>query len=99
MLVAILRVDMIGVREMARGMCAVARGDDPHNRQPEALSKLEITLVVPRYRHDGPSAILHQDVIGDPDRNRLTRCWIDCVRTGEHARLLAVHLPRHEILP
>ena len=90
MLVAVLRVDVRGMRGPRR--------DDTHDRQPEYFSKLKIAFVVAGHGHDRARAILHEYVVGDPDGDRLTRGRIDGVRAGEDAGLLAVDFARDKVL-
>ena len=61
---------------------ALGRHDDLHG-QPVPLRELEVALVVSRHSHDRARPVLHQDVVGDPDRNALA---VDRVR-HERARV------------
>ena len=65
----------------------VDHGDD---RQLEALRELAVTFVVGRHRHDRAGAVLHQHVVGDPDRDLLAGHGVRRVPPGEDARLLAL---------
>ena len=55
---------------------AVRCHDDP-DRQIELPGELEIALVVRGHGHDRARAVLAQHEIGDPDRHRFTREWVD----------------------
>ena len=56
---------------------AARRLDDLHDRQVVALRELEVPLVVGRDAHDRAGPVLHQDVVGDPDRDAGARGRID----------------------
>ena len=71
----------------------IGAGHHTHDRQRELLRELEVAFVVARHAHHGAGAVLHQHVVGDPDRNRLSGGRIDRFGTGEDACLLLVHLP------
>ena len=73
-------------------------GDDPDDRQIERRRELEVALVVAGNGHDRAGSVLHQHVVGDPDRDGLLRRGIDGERAGEDARLLLVHLARDDVL-
>ena len=75
--------------------------DDADDRQLVRLREREVALVVTRHRHDRAGAVLHQHVVGDPDRDALARRRIRRVRSREGARLLGAlaHLARHDVLP
>ena len=67
--------------------------------QAELRRELEVAVVVPRHGHDGAGAVLHQHVVGDPDRDLLARGRIDRVPAGEDAGLLALaHLAGDQVL-
>ena len=83
------------------GPLFAARGgtDDADDLQVVFLGELEVAVVVAGHRHDGAGAVLHQHVVGDPDRDRLAGCGIYRVAAGEDAGLLPVaHLPGDQIL-
>ena len=87
------------VRLGERRVCVVVgTGDHAHDGQGKLLRELEIALVVTRYAHHGTGAVFHQHVVGDPDRDRLTRGRVDGDGAGEDAGLLLVHLPRDDVL-
>ena len=65
-------------------------GDDPHDRQFVARREVEVTLVMSWHAHDRASAVLHEHVIGDPDRHLRARHRIERVGTGEDAGLFLV---------
>src|SRR5215471_5352940 len=54
--------------------------------------KLKIAFVVSWYRHNGPGAVAHQDIIGDPDRNFGAIDRIDRHRSQVHTRLRALNI-------
>ena len=88
------RVDehlVVGVRDVGavvlRGR-AVGRRDDLADLDPVALGERVVALVVRGHRHDRAGAVLHQDVVGDPDRDRLAVDRVDGVAAGEDAVLL-----------
>ncbi len=57
-----------------------------------------VALVVRRHRHDGPGAVLHQHVIGDPDGHLFARGRVPAGGAGEHPGLLLLaDTPGHDI--
>ena len=79
----------------------VSAGDHLDDRQFEAGGEIPVALVMPRYAHDGTSAVPHHHVVGDPDRHRLPGAGIHGTETGEDPRFarigtrsLDVALPR-----
>ena len=73
--------------------------DDLSDRELELRGELEVPLVVRRDRHDGAGAVLHQDVVGNPDRDRFTRRRIAGVGADEDTGLrLFTDPPRHDVL-
>ena len=67
---------------------AVGGRDDLHDRQAEPLREREVALVVRGHGHDRAGAVVHQHVVGDPDRDPLVVHGVDGVEAGEDARLL-----------
>ena len=67
---------------------AVGGRDDLHDGQVELLGELEVALVVRRHGHDRAGAVVHQDVVGDPDRDPGVVDGVDRVEPGEDAGLL-----------
>ncbi len=63
--------------------------DDPY-RQVEFPSELEVALVVGGNRHNGAVTVLHQHVVGHPDRNLLAGGGVDGLRARVHAGLQAL---------
>src|SRR2546427_106777 len=72
--------------------------------EAELTGELEVALVVRGHGHDGAGAVLHEHVVGDPDRDRLPGRRIAGVGAEEDTRLglvadfarddvLALHLP------
>ena len=92
----------VGAREgtlAKRGIVALARaGDDARDREVVQPRELEVALIVPRHSHDRPRAVLHQHVVGNPDRHRLAARRIARVRAGEDATLLLGRLAAHQVL-
>src|SRR5262245_10159127 len=73
--------------------------DNLANRELELRRELEVPLVVCRHGHDRAGAVLHENVIGDPDWDRLARGRIAGVGSDEHPRLcLIADAPRHNVL-
>ena len=54
-----------------------ARRDDLPHRQPVRLRELEVALVVRGHGHDRAGAVVHQHVVGDPDRDPLAVDRVD----------------------
>ncbi len=61
---------------------------DLADRQAVALGELTVALVVRGHGHDRAGAVVHQHVVGDPDRDRLVRRRVGGVEAGEDACLL-----------
>ena len=62
---------------------------DRRNWQIKFAGKVEVTSVATRDSHDRAGSVAHQDVVGNPDRHRLTVDRVGRIRAGEHAGLLA----------
>ncbi len=56
--------------------------------QREGLGELAVALVVGGDGHDRSGPVIHQDVVGDPDRQALAVDRVDRVQAGEDAGLL-----------
>ena len=67
---------------------AVRRPDDGADLQPVLLRERVVALVVGGDGHDRAGAVLHQHVVGDPDRDLLAVDGVDGVAAGEDAVLL-----------
>src|SRR5688500_740910 len=67
---------------------AVRGPHDLPDLDPVALRKRVVAFVVRGHGHDRARAVLHQDVVRDPDRNRLAVDGIDRMSAGEDAVLL-----------
>ncbi len=80
---------LLGVRDVSPvlPLSALGRDDDLH-RQVVAARELEVALVVRGHGHDRPGPVLHEDVVGDPDRKPLTVHGIRHERAREDAGLL-----------
>jgi hypothetical protein len=75
------------------------RREHPHDRKPVLRREGEVALVMSRHRHDRAGAVLHEHVVGDPDRDALAGRGIDRVTAGEDAGLfLVADLPRDDVL-
>ncbi len=78
----------VGLREgVGRQLPALGLDDDP-DVDAVFLGELEVPLVVGRYGHDGPRAVLHEGVVGDPERHFLAVYGVDDVGPREDALLL-----------
>ena len=76
-----------------------APAHDADDGQTELPGELEVALVVARHGHDGAGAVLHQHVVGDPDRDLLAGGRVDGVAAGEDAGLLPLaHLAGDQVL-
>ena len=82
-----------GVRQLAPEVpfpFSLSRFPGPYHRpywQRKLLSKFEIPLVVGRHGHDGPRAVLHEHVVGDPNGDRVARGRVAGVGSGKHPGL------------
>ena len=86
-------------RGLERRVLVVAfSGNDPNDWQGEHGRELEVALVMPWHGHDGARAVLHEHVIGNPDRDGRTRGRVRRVASGEDAGLLLGHFSRDQIL-
>jgi hypothetical protein len=70
------------------GRRAIGRRDDLPHLEPVALGERVVALVVRGHGHDRARPVLHQDVVRDPDRDRLAVDRVDRVAAGEDAVLL-----------
>ena len=72
--------------------------DHGPNRELERRRELEVAPVVGRHGHDRARAVFHQDVVGDPDGDRLAGRRIARVGPEEDAGLGPVaHFARHDV--
>ena len=72
---------------------------DADDRQPVPGGKGEVPRIVTGHRHDGAGPVLHQHIVGDPDRHRRASGGVGGVAPREHAALLLVpHLARYQVL-
>ncbi len=75
------------------GSAMVSSGSfvDRKNHEPNfelvLLGEIVVALVVRGHAHDGAGAVIHQDVVGDPDRNAFAVERIDGVAVRVHAVL------------
>ena len=67
---------------------AVHGRDHLHDGQVEPGREREVAFIVRGYGHDRAGAVVHQHVVGDPDRDTRVVDRIDGVETGEDTRLL-----------
>ena len=80
-------------------MTTLLRSDHADNGKTVAAGELEVAVVVAGHGHDGAGAVLHQDVVGDPDRNGLAGSGVDGVAAGEDTGLLPLaHLAGDQVL-
>ncbi len=63
---------------------------DWNDVQTEGLREFEVTFVVCRHGHDRAGAVTGQDIVGDPNRNRVSINRIDRVAASEHTGLAFV---------
>ena len=88
------RVDehlVLGVRDVRGALLdlAVGRRDDLARSAGSNFSReREVALVVRGHGHDRAGAVVHQHVVGDPDRDALVVHRVDGVEAGEDAGLL-----------
>ena len=75
------------VRRASAGRPA-GRRDDLADLDAVLLGERVVALVVGGHGHDRAGAVLHQHVVGDPDRDRLAVDRVDRVAAGEDAVLL-----------
>lgn len=68
----------------------VLLADDGGDLQAVLLCEVEVTLVTAGDAHDRTGAVVHQDVVGDPDGDWAAVDGVDDVATGGHAVLLAL---------
>ena len=61
----------ISVKASSVGRLALGRLDHRADRQVERLGEVPVALVVGRDRHQGARAVVHEDVVGDEDRDLL----------------------------
>ncbi len=67
-----------------------------HDGQAELAGKIKVALIVRGNGHDRARAVAHQDIIGDPDRDRLPVDGVGRIRARKDARLFApFRLPVH----
>jgi hypothetical protein len=69
--------------------------DDRDDREVELLGEGLIALVMCRHRHDRPGAVIHQDVVGDPDRDP---CVVDRIAREEPGEDTGLLLCRRALL-
>ena len=62
--------------------------DHRHDGDVEALRERSVALVVRGHRHDRACPVVHQHVVGNPDRNQLVGHGVRCVEAREDAGLL-----------
>ena len=65
-------------------------GNDPADRQPEALREGVVTVVMGGHGHDRARAVAGQHVVGDEDRDALAIDRVDRLGAEGHAGLLAI---------
>ncbi len=67
---------------------ALGRLDGADDRDVELLGELPVARVLPGHGHDGAGAVAHQHVVGDEDRDALSRQGIRRPRAGEDTGLV-----------
>ena len=67
----------------------VLLADDRGDLQAVLLGEVEVALVAAGHAHDGAGAVVHEDIICDPDRGGPAVDGVDDVAAREHAVLLA----------
>ena len=88
---------LVGDLQWGRGVLARCR-DHPRDGKTVRFGEVEVPFVVSRDRHDGPGAVSHEDVVGDPDRYTLSGGRIDAVAAREDSGLVLLDLlARHQI--
>ncbi len=75
-------------RPFFRRLCTGCGLDDLPDLEAVALGESEVAFVVRGHRHDRAGSVLHQDVIGHPDRDALVIDRVHDVAPGEHTVLL-----------
>jgi hypothetical protein len=58
------------------------------NWQIVRACKIKVSLIATWYSHDGASAVAHEDIVSDEDRNLAAGDRVRCHCAGEHACLL-----------
>ncbi len=54
------------------------------------FGKKKIALIMRRDRHDRAGAVVHQDIIGNPNRDFLAVDRVDCILSGKNPFLLFI---------
>ena len=93
-------VELAGVDQRTRAVVRLRHGrarqrpavglHDDRNREAVLAGELEVALVVPRHAHHRAGAVLDQDEVRDPDRDRLLRERVDGRPAGRKPFLLHV---------
>src|SRR5207249_1641838 len=78
-------IDRRPVTDIRLSFTPGGRFDSSDNRQLECFGEFPIALILPRYSHDGPGAVTHEDVIGDPDRHVPSCRRVEGITPGERA--------------
>ena len=81
-------VDRGAVLHVGLAVPAVRRRHGADDRQVELDGEVPVALVLARDAHDRARAVAHQDVVGDPDGDRLSGRGVRGERAGEHAGLV-----------
>jgi hypothetical protein len=76
------------IREIGLPLQSGLRCDHRHDRKPELGGELVVALIVGGNAHDRPGAVIHQDVVGNPDRYLYPAGGIQREASGEDACLL-----------
>ena len=79
---------LLGIRVAIGGVAFAARHDDHANVESVFLGELVVPLVVRGDGHDGAGAVVHEDVVGDPDGHRFVVERIDGEASGVDAMLV-----------
>ena len=65
----------------------ITTGNNFHDRQIEFLRKLVVAFIVAWHRHNRARAVSHQHIIGNPNRDLMLCCRVDCEPAGRDAGL------------
>ena len=84
----------VGLAPAGASAAVVLGRDDAPDRQAVGRGEGEVALVVAGHGHDRAGAVVHQHVVGHPDRDLLAVDRVDDVAAGEDAGLAGRSSPR-----